>query len=149
MKGRRHRGSSISITHQQSSTNLMGQNSFQKKDQSIKEYQSSAKYLAGVVGMFCFCQLFRVVIIFYDVYAIEMRIKCTEQKLEPNYPYWLWIVSSLNNLMNTINSSGNFIIYAAVGSNSKFRKVFKSIFGCCCQENNSSPIVTIGMVDVV
>ena len=144
MKGSRHRGS-VSLTKQHSTTTLNEQTSQKKK--YINEYRSSTKYLAGVVGMFCCSQIFRIVTIFYDVWSIETRIKCAEMGLEPNYPYWLYVAGSLNHWMNVINSSGNFIIYAAVGSQSKFRKVFKRTFGYFCQNVNSPP-VTIEMADV-
>ena len=140
MNGNRHRGSII--THQHSTTTLNSQ-----KKNYINEYRSSTKYLAVVVGMFCCCQVFRIVTIFYDVATIETRIKCAEMGLEPNYPYWLYIAGSLNNWMNVINSSANFIIYAAVGSHSKFRKVFKRTFGSFWQNTNSPP-VTIEMADI-
>ena len=63
----------------------------------------------------------------FDVWIVEKDIQCKALGKEPNYPFWLYVVASLNHLMNVINSSGNFIIYAAIGSQSKFRKVLRRV----------------------
>ena len=119
-KNSRHRSMGNNPTLSRNNSTVDGQQIYK-----IKECQTSLKYLAGVVGMFCVCQIMRVIHMSFDVWIVEKDIKCKALGREPNYPFWLYVVASLNHLMNVINSSGNFIIYAAVGSQSKFRKVLR------------------------
>jgi len=108
----------------------------QKRDQSI------AMILVGIVIVFGFCNIFRIIINLYEVFHLAVY-----GGVAKNWPKWCSILSNFSHLFLVLNSSVNIIIYG--WKDNKFREVLlqQLHLNCCMKENTSLVMSNMSMID--
>jgi len=89
----------------------------QKRDQSI------AMILVGIVFVFAFCNVFRIIINLYEVFHLAIY-----GDIAKNWPKWCSLMSDFSHLLLVLNSSVNIIIYG--WKDAKFRELLLKLLNC-------------------
>jgi len=104
-------------------------NNRQKRDQGI------AMILAGIVVVFAFCNVFRIVINLYEVFHLAFY-----GDIAQNWPKWCSLMSDFSHLLLVLNSSVNIIIYG--WKDAKFRELLLKLLRFHCMTKNSTNLIS-------
>eukprot|EP00092_Neocalanus_flemingeri_P097539 GFUD01124309.1.p1 GENE.GFUD01124309.1~~GFUD01124309.1.p1 ORF type:complete len:115 (-),score=38.05 GFUD01124309.1:61-405(-) len=98
--------------------------------------------LVGIVIIFGFCNIFRMIINLYEVFHLAVH-----GNVAKNWPKWCSILSNFSHLFLVLNSSVNIIIYG--WKDNKFREVLIQLLHLnCFLKENTSPLENTRMTVV-
>ena len=107
----------------------------------IGEEKELAKVLIGIVVTFVCCHIIRISLNLYDAMVWKDIPQHCKEAGEGFFPSWVVIADNISQVMLSINSSVNIILYCCL--NAKFRKKVFDIQRYFCSREDSSYRISI------